>query len=433
MGSVIKYVAIIYAVLNFYHVIYAVVGFFTRPRALPEARRDHSYGIIISARNEEKVIGHLLDSIRLQDYDQSLLRVFVVADNCSDGTAKICREKGATVYERHEPEKARKGWALEYLFEQIDRDFGIESFDAYLFFDADNLLAKNFITEINKAFDQCGDIAVGYRNTKNFDTNFISAAYGFHFYQSTMYMHRPRNFFGLSTHIAGTGYAVASRILKDGWHWTCLTEDTQFCLTQIAEGRKVQYCESAEFFDEQPYTVPVMVRQRLRWVKGRLTCFFLIFPKLIRGMFRCPERKFSCYDMFFYILPNAVISVIGSVVSLAVFAVTGIMASGLSGFLLTGVPEAIPGLLTSLAGSWLSLAALGLILALRERPHIRCSTGKLIFYALLWPFFDLIGPFIALASLFMRVRWKPIRHDQDIAIGELEATARKRSYPAGGR
>lgn len=425
MGQVVKYIVLIYGILNLYHVLFAIVGFFTRPRPLPKARKDHSYAIVISARNEERVIGHLLDSIRLQDYDPSLLRVFVVADNCSDGTASLCREKGAIVYERHDPEHARKGWALEYLFEQIDRDYGIESVDGYLFFDADNLLAKNYVTEINKAFDQCGDIAVGYRNTKNFDTNFISAAYGFHFYQSTMYLHRPRNFFHLSTHIAGTGYVVASSILKDGWHWTCLTEDTQFCLTQIAQGRKIQYCESAEFFDEQPYTVPVMLRQRLRWVKGRLACFFIIFPKLIAGMFRCRERKFSCYDMFFYILPNAIISVIYSALSLVIFAATGIAASGVRGFLLTDIPAALPALLKGLGASWLSLAVVGALLAIRERPHIRCSGGKLALYTLLWPFFDIIGPFIALASLFMRVRWKPIRHDRDIAIGELEATGKR--------
>lgn len=417
-------IALAWSILKCFKYIYWVIGFFTKKKVFPPARRDHTYGIIIAARNEERVIGNLLDSIRLQDYDQSLLKVFVVADNCTDNTAQICRDRGAIVYERHDPTKARKGWALEYLFEQIDRDYGIGSMDAYLFFDADNLLSKDFITQINKAFDSCGEIVVGYRNTKNFDTNFISAGYGLHFFSSTMCMHRPREFLRLSTHIAGTGYAVASDILSGGWHWTCLTEDTQFCLSQIAMGRRIEFCEAAEFFDEQPYTVGVMVRQRLRWVKGRLVCFFLIVPKLFIGLFRCPKRKFSCVDMFFYIIPNSLIGALKRLFRLVRFIVSGIIAVGVADLVLTSTPNALPALLAAYGVSWLRLVLKGAMVAVRERRHIRCSTPKLIFYTLLWPFFDISGRPIALAAILMRVKWKPIRHDKDIAIAELETTAK---------
>lgn len=413
--------AAVCAVLIAYKSVFNVVGFFARQKVYPSAKRDHTYGIVIAARNEERVIGKLLESIALQDYDHALLHVFVVADNCTDRTAEICREHGATVYERHEPEKARKGWALEFLFDNIERDFGIGSFDAYLFFDADNLLAGNFVTEINRAFDACGDIAVGYRNTKNFDTNFISAAYGLHFFSSIMSQHRPREFFGLSTHIAGTGYAVSSKLLAGGWHWTCLTEDTQFCLTQIAAGRRIAYCEAAEFFDEQPYTLPVMVRQRLRWVKGRLACFFLLAPRLIAGIFKNPGRgKLSCYDMFFYIFPSAVASALKCVWRLARFAVSGILTVGLSALVFVSVPGAVPGLLAAFGFDWLKRALGCAFVSLRERRHIRCSTPKLILYTLLYPFFDISGIPIALAALFMRVKWKPIRHDRSVSISQLE-------------
>ena len=410
-----------YSVLVLYRIVYDVVGFLCKPKMFPEARVQHTYGVIIAARNEDRVIGNLIRSIRRQDYDPARIRIFVVADNCTDRTAEICRELGAVVYERHDEAHMRKGYALEFLFRQIQRDYGISSFDAYLFFDADNLLARNFITEINKAFDACGEIAVGYRNTKNFDTNFISASYGFHFYNSTVTMHRPRSLFGQSTHIAGTGYAVSSGLLAGGWHCTCLTEDTQFCLTAIAQGRKIEFCEAAEFFDEQPYTVSVMVRQRLRWAKGRLACFFLLFPRLLRGIFCCKERKFSCYDMFFYILPKALLSALFSMLYAAVTFLAALWASGVSGrggF--GGIRQALSGLLLALGAAWLRLFLLGVLIAIRERRHIRCKTGRLVFYTLLWPYFDLIGLPISIASLFMRVRWKPIRHDQGIGIEELE-------------
>ncbi len=418
----------LYSVLTAYHILFFLAGFFTKSKIYPEARENHTYGIVISARNEEKVIGKLLDSIALQDYDPSLLRVYVVADNCTDRTAEICREKGAIVYQRHDPDRARKGYALEFLFENIRRDYGIDSVDAYLFFDADNLLARNFVTEINRAFDACGDIVVGYRNTKNFDTNFISAAYGFHFCKSIMTMHRPLTFFRQSTHIAGTGYAVASRILADGWHWTLLTEDTQFCLSAVAQGLKIDFCERAEFFDEQPYSLDVMFRQRIRWAKGRLACFFLLFPKLLRGIFVNRERRFSCYYMFFYILPKALISAIVSILYAAAGFLMGLAATGTAGLHLSAA--ALSGAAGSLGLAWLSHMGTGAVLAVRERRHIRCSTGRLLFYLLLWPFFDLTWTPIYLISLFMHVEWKPIRHDKDFDILQLESRACRKS-PAG--
>ena len=76
--------------MSCYYTVYAIVGLFATRRFAP-ARRQHRYAIVIAARNEEAVIGRLLESIRLQDYPSELLTVFVVADNCTDGTAQAAR------------------------------------------------------------------------------------------------------------------------------------------------------------------------------------------------------------------------------------------------------------------------------------------------------------------------------------------------------
>lgn len=63
--------------MSCYYTVYAIVGLFATRRFAP-ARRQHRYAIVIAARNEEAVIGRLLESIRLQDYPSELLTVFVV-------------------------------------------------------------------------------------------------------------------------------------------------------------------------------------------------------------------------------------------------------------------------------------------------------------------------------------------------------------------
>ena len=98
-------------------VFYIVVGFFARAKVYPKTDRRYTYSFIIAARNEEKVVGNLIESIRRQEYNGKIANIFVVADNCTDNTAKVCRDLGAVVYERFDSAHARKGYALEFLFE----------------------------------------------------------------------------------------------------------------------------------------------------------------------------------------------------------------------------------------------------------------------------------------------------------------------------
>ena len=126
--NIYNIIGTILGIMLAYKAIYYAIGFlFTRK--FKSAKNKHKYGILIAARNEETVIGNLLDSINKQDYPRDLLTVFVVADNCTDNTAKIARKHGAKVYERQDPDHKTKGYALQFLIKNIEKDYGIESFE----------------------------------------------------------------------------------------------------------------------------------------------------------------------------------------------------------------------------------------------------------------------------------------------------------------
>ena len=80
----------IFFLLLFHYVAFTVIGIFKK-RRFPSTEEKKKYGIIISARNEEAVIGALIDSIHASRYPQDKLQVFVVAHNCTDKTAQIAR------------------------------------------------------------------------------------------------------------------------------------------------------------------------------------------------------------------------------------------------------------------------------------------------------------------------------------------------------
>jgi cellulose synthase/poly-beta-1,6-N-acetylglucosamine synthase-like glycosyltransferase len=410
--NVVKIIIAVFGVLYAYQSVLFVVGLFGKAKQFPETLEKKKYGVIISARNEEKVIGYLIESIQNQTYDASLIDIFVVADNCSDHTAQIARDLGCHVYERFNPKKARKGYALEFLFEKIEADFGIQSFDAFFFFDADNILKPDFIVEMNKAFAVNKNIVRGFLNAKNFETNVISSAYGIHFYGAATTYHRPRQLLGVGTHLNGTGYMVSSHLIKDGWHCTCLTEDSEFTMEVSAQNIKIGYCEAAVFFDEAPTNFFVAFRQRVRWTRGRLVVFINNWKKLFLGIFK--YKSFTNYDMLCYITPHSLVKTFLNVA----YALTSMLV----GIFLTHSFDLMALLVAfGVYWGWVYLTNLftGACFVIRERSHINCSFWKTVFYVITFPWFHIIDIFLFVVALFVDVKWTPIEHKDGRKYSEL--------------
>ena len=114
-------VALLFIICYSYQVFYIIVALIKKPYKYRDTDKRHRYAFVISARNEEEVIGQLCDSIRGQNYPAELIDIFVVADNCNDATANVAREHGATVYERFNTEKIGKGYALDFLFDKYKK------------------------------------------------------------------------------------------------------------------------------------------------------------------------------------------------------------------------------------------------------------------------------------------------------------------------
>lgn len=171
------------------------------------------YALLICARNEEAVIGDLLESVRAQSYPQALLEAFVAADNCSDLTALIARQQGATVYERFDTAKVGKGYALQFLLSHIWKDRGQDAFDGYFILDADNLLSPDFVARMDETFSRGHRIVTGYRASKNYGENWISAGYALWFLRESRFLNGARMGLGTSCTVNGTGFLIHKDVL----------------------------------------------------------------------------------------------------------------------------------------------------------------------------------------------------------------------------
>ena len=132
-------IAAVFFICYSYQFLYIPVALFKKepPHKLPQK---HRFAVLVSARNEEKVIGELIKTINSQTYGRENIRIFVMADNCTDETARVARISGARVYKRFNLEKIGKGYALEELLNHISEDYPRNYFDGFYVFDADNVL-----------------------------------------------------------------------------------------------------------------------------------------------------------------------------------------------------------------------------------------------------------------------------------------------------
>jgi len=401
-----------FLVCYFYQFFYLAVPFILRDKP-HKAKKMHRIAAIISARNEEFVIPLLLESLNAQTYPKEFLSVFVVADNCTDATATVARERGAIVYERSDLEKIGKGYALDFLCEKIANDYGDEAFDAFLVLDADNVLSPRYVEEMNAVFSDGYEVLTSYRNSKNYGDNWISAGYALWFLRESEYLNHARMLLNTSCAVSGTGFMFSSKILREtgGWKFFLLTEDIEFTVYNVLRGRKIGYAKNAELYDEQPVTFPQSWRQRLRWSKGYIQVWQKFGGGLLKNLF---SKKFtSCYDMTMTIMPALVISIL-TLLNLA----AGTICALIFGWNLGTIGSAA---LATLCGIYMTLWFIGAVTTLTQWKKIHCSAFKKIFYAFTFPLFMLTYIPIAITAIFKRVEWKPISHCRVKTLDEIVA------------
>lgn len=375
----------------------------------------HRYAVLISARNEEAVIGDLLRTINNQTYPSHLVQVFVVADNCTDATADRAKAQGAVVWERFNREKVGKGYALNFLLKQIKEAYPEDPFDGYFVFDADNLLDENYIAEMNKTFSDGHEIITSYRNSKNFGDNWITAGYGLMFLREAKFLNNSRMLLNTSCAVSGTGF-LFSRAIKNkmrGWHFHLLTEDIQFTAHNVMHRRKIAYCPSAVLYDEQPTSFQQSWTQRERWAKGYLQVFTHYCIGLSKGILK--YRSFSCYDMLMSFLPTFILTVgtlVMNVIAIIVGACTG-----------ADVSSTVGSVVGFLVNAYVLQFIMGAMTAITEWKNIHCRNYKKVLAMFTYPvFMFLCIPINVAALLHRKVEWKPIRHGGTSAtVSEIRA------------
>ena len=399
-------ITVIFALCYTYQFVYVPISLWMqhkdKKKKAPAVQADEQlkhYAVLISARNEEQVIGQLLNSINNQTYKGDVT-TFVMADNCTDDTYGEALRHGAVAYTRTSTTQIGKGYAMEALIKNIQRDYP-EGFDGFFVFDADNILTPNYIEEMHKCHLEGNEAITSYRNIKNYGDNWISSGYGLWFLRETMYLNYTRYKIGASAAISGTGFFFSNSVLKDigGWPFHLLTEDIEFTINRVCKGRKIAFCRTAVFYDEQPTSLKQSITQRMRWARGYIQVFRHYGKDLISEIFR---GNFSAFDMAMNIMPAFLLTALSITCNLT-YGIIGAIAGG-------DVTIALYSMFETVFNACALLFVLGSITLITEWKNIHARPSRKIFSAFSFPIFMLTYIPIAFTAMFVNPGWKPIQH-----------------------
>lgn len=246
--------------------------------------------VIIPAHDEEAGIGATIASLAAADYPRELLRIFVIADNCTDGTAQAARSAGAHVVERNDTVNRGKGQALDWMLRQ--QGGMLQGAGLLAFIDADMQVERDFFHAMAGAFSAPDLLAAQGRYIVAKPERSVLAAIGF---MSFCYVNhiRPagRCFWGGTADLKGSGMVFrASFLLPRGWPAHSIAEDIQLGKELMLEGIRVAYVPAACVSSEIPATLEQVRVQQARWEGGKHEVHASVLPRVWRATVQRPSR-----------------------------------------------------------------------------------------------------------------------------------------------
>lgn len=360
---------------------------------------------IIPAHNEQSVISNLIESLKAQTYDKNLYDIYVIADNCTDNTAKIAKEAGAIVYERFDQTKKTKGYALDWFLKQKIQENA--DYDAFFVFDADNIVDKNFITNMNKKLCQGEEVVQGYRDIKNPTDSWITAGYALFYWTMHKFYHLARYNIGLSPLLNGTGFMVKFDLIKNtGWDTITLTEDIEFSLKRIITGKRLGWATDAIVYDEQPVDFKASWSQRTRWTVGHIQCMKEYTKDLAKAVLK--HKSMMNVDGLLYIIGSIPLFIATIILVLSNFVIYLANQMTAGDLIINVLKYIIPTFLFPVFSAMLAMY-------LDKRP-IKPMLKWLVYY----PLFMGSWLVINFTCLFRKnIKWEKIEHVRDIKIKEV--------------
>ncbi|MCS6775572.1 MAG: glycosyltransferase family 2 protein [Chloroherpetonaceae bacterium] len=254
--------------------------------------------LLIPAHNEELLLGAALDSLQQLDYPRDACTIVVIADNCTDQTARIAREHGAIALERFDTEKIGKGyaleWALHFLLNPADNSVStavLHAFDAVVILDADTQVSPNLLAAFARGLQAGEQVMQAHYDVLNVHESWRTRLMACALALAHVVKPLGRERLGLSDGLKGNGMCFSRAVVQSvPWSGESITEDIEYTLRLCRAGYRVAFLPEARVQAQMPATGAQAVSQRKRWEGGRYRLLFTVVPDLLREGLRRRSR-----------------------------------------------------------------------------------------------------------------------------------------------
>ena len=243
----------------FLQLIYMLL-FWIPKKKFPKSDKINRIAIVIPAHNEEDVIFDTVKDVKdNQEYPKDMYDIYVIADNCTDNTAKLAEQAGATVIVHNDPDPKHHmvGYALEYGLKELLKYDEEKHYDYMIRLDADNHVNKEFLSLMNDAYNAGCKIARPYESATNMTQSAFTKACGLYYIFDSRCSSRVRERLHLDAHVNGPGSLTDMDIIRriGGYDTVTMCEDTEFNFKRMYEKIHPHFVEDAVVYEDLPSTL----------------------------------------------------------------------------------------------------------------------------------------------------------------------------------
>jgi len=236
--------------------------------------------VLVPAHDEQSGIRATLESLELCSYPRDAWRTIVIADNCTDRTGDCAREAGIEVWERTDPRRRGKGFALGWALDRLQAEGN--TFDAVVVLDADCVASSNLLSAIDQRLRSGAHaVQVDYVVANPDDSNASALRFsGFALMNTVRFLGKQR--LGLSCGLVGTGMAFTRDLLaREPWTATGFVEDAEYHLRLVHAGERSEFVPEASVSSAVPTSLKASSDQQARWEQGKLQLIRHWSPRLV--------------------------------------------------------------------------------------------------------------------------------------------------------
>ena len=301
--------------------------------------------VLIPAHNEAAGIAATISTILPQLTTDD--RLLVIADNCTDATATIARNMGASAIERQDTERKGKGYALDFGLQSI----AAEPPEVVIMVDADCICEPDAIEKLARvAVASKRPVQATYLMEQPPNPTPKDSISALAFLVKNLVRPSGLKQLGLPSLLTGTGMAFPWSVIRSvSLASGNIVEDMQMSMDLAVAGYPTIFCPDAKVTGCLPQQQEVAKTQRTRWEHGHLQTLLTQTPRLTTASVQQKRFDLLAIALDLSVPPLSLLVAIW----VAAFAAS-LLAATLGTSLIPAIFLALEGLLilVSIVGAW---------------------------------------------------------------------------------